>query len=536
MTKWTLTPPLAAPTLWSFPKTVMPATSGAISRRMFAVRNSPCSTMTTSDLEQDLFPGRQSPYYVNNSISCLPTELLLVVFKYVYSESLRECESPFCPTCPGRPGIKHYVWPNAEDLTSEALFPYSLTYVCRKWRAIMSTIPAFWTRLVFFVDREPVTSEPYLEWSRNLPIEVTVKRRVETSAERDVMEGRRVRTVMQLLRPHIGRCETLRFAVIQSSSLPALRSELRGGAPLLTKLILDCKHDDGGPLIDISPTSNGHNITQLVCPVLATLTVDGRNFRDMCEDTGWIQNLSQIIRLTILHFNPAVSREATDTGLSLTKALDVLKRDSMPLLFYLRVSDLHFDRRIFDSLPNIRYEICPTIVELEDLDVQTVRAFVDLTVLPSVDSLYLTRSPIDEHTVVPDLWSVTLEEIDDAHDLVSPFAPWRGGSLDFVQSSGFNDAFLRMMRTIDSSGEFGCQNLQELHVVDCVNFTVPALKKMVEVRNRALGDRQATVEANDDPPIIVELNVTGRGPALSPDDAEWFNFKVALFHWDTTQL
>ncbi len=84
--------------------------------------------------------------------------------------------------------------------------------------------------------------------------------------------------------------------------------------------------------------------------------------------------------------------------------------------------------------------------------------------------------------------------------------------------------------------QFNCSNLQEIYLDDCMNYTIPELKKVVAARNRGLtptGRVKAT--ESDGPPCILELYVTGMGPVLEVEDKIWFEKRLPLFYWDTRQ-
>ena len=176
------------------------------------------------------------------TIHDLPAEILLLIFKYVDKTVTR------------KRGKKISTRPAEEsDLLSPSLFPYALAAVCSTWRDVMSLVPAFWTRVVILVDSNPTTLsavELQLQWSRALPLDITVTRRERSYTMDDLYEGKRVKAVMKLIGPHLPRCLSLRFDVIYSSSLPSLLKDFHGTAPLLKHLELECKLHDSDVLRD----------------------------------------------------------------------------------------------------------------------------------------------------------------------------------------------------------------------------------------------------------------------------------------------
>ena len=154
----------------------------------------------------------------------------------------------------------------------------------------MALVPEFWTRIVILVDQHPTplpAVECQLAWSRDLPLNVAVTRRVDTYTAEDKDECVRTKQVISLLLPHVHRCRNLSFDVMFSSSLPSFLDDFKDSAPLLRCLKLECKEDDGGaPHCDARNNATTTSTTLdaqtehegFQCPALRQLTIDGRNF------------------------------------------------------------------------------------------------------------------------------------------------------------------------------------------------------------------------------------------------------------------
>ncbi|KAF9011746.1 hypothetical protein BDQ17DRAFT_785699 [Cyathus striatus] len=475
-----------------------------------------------------------------STVDFLPPELLLLIFDSIFNEEQVECDSPACATCISslRPdGQPHMVWRAVGNLASKNLFPYSFANVCKRWRDVMSTVPKFWTRLVFLVDSESDLGSvnEQLSWSRDLSLDVTVMRNSYTPGEQDELERRRVREVTGALMPHVARCIVLSFNVQCSSSLPCMRRDLN-----LTKfaslngLVLSAAEEDGLTPFQSWPGLNDcYSITDNHFPLLTTLSIDGPNFVDLCthiissEGHKCFNPLRQLGRLTI-------SNLTSLNTLPLNIVLEKILRDvHMPSLFYLRLDNVFFTPTEF-RLPHA-YRLSPTHLELDNLDGTFAEKFSEVVEFEALEYTYIAKTQLTDTFRVPHSWSVALENLDFDAFSPHPFVAWRGGTLDIINCSDFTDKFLKLISspTFFNWGEFGCPNLQELHIVDCPNFTVEALKTMIANRNESLGDHQAVVEDDDNPPVIIELHVIGRGPALSMEDRLWFQKKVALFQWDT---
>ncbi|KII95296.1 hypothetical protein PLICRDRAFT_209751 [Plicaturopsis crispa FD-325 SS-3] len=197
---------------------------------------------------RSLSTGRPRPY-----ILFLPTELLSMIFKHVHFQHLdtfdffmtlregknisrsevywtEEMLNKFYPEGPE--------WTKHDDIRARNIFPYNLAAVCPKFRAILSTVPQYWTRLVIDIGRDatPLSEvRSYLEWSKALPLEVTVLRR-DGYAGTDALEANRVAAVSRLLAPHFHRFKALEFRVLDPASLPTMGVEFQGTAPLLKQV------------------------------------------------------------------------------------------------------------------------------------------------------------------------------------------------------------------------------------------------------------------------------------------------------------
>ncbi|RDB19452.1 hypothetical protein Hypma_013617 [Hypsizygus marmoreus] len=224
-------------------------------------KSSPVSSLSCSPDVPDVLPV---------SINSLPAELLLSIFTDVYMDSRVDGNGPHGH----KPRtISNLAWINgpvvntASDSESEmeeteensylwrrksaateyigtwkkehlydpnTLFPYTLSFVCRRWRALAETVPAFWTRLVIYVDCQPTSLsdiQSQLDVTCDLPLEVTVRRRPDTYSAADPEEYLRCRHVIELLMPHVRRFRMFTFDVISSSSLPSLSDDFHGAAP-----------------------------------------------------------------------------------------------------------------------------------------------------------------------------------------------------------------------------------------------------------------------------------------------------------------
>jgi len=221
-------------------------------------------------------------------------------------------------------------------------------------------------------------------------------------------------------------------------------------------------------------------------------------------------------------------------------------------------------------------------IHLEELHSEVIQQLsASINVIHDLESFHVIRSPIPPDTWnIPDTCDLILEEVNDLRGMNSPVKEWIGNRLVFTGCNGFDDDFLKMLRSsgstvfpfpvqelevssgggwsvkddvmVSDGGEenavtqqqqqqqppvapftFNCSNLQEIYLDDCLNYTIEALKMMVAARNAGLMPLGRKATESDGPPCILELYVTGIGPELSAEDRTWFEQRLPLFYWDT---
>lgn len=417
----------------------------------------------------------------------------------------------------------------------------------------MASVPQFWTRLIIFLDGPLLDFRSHLKWSGALPIEVYVlRRRHSTSLGIDKSERTRSRTVFEAIKPHLHRCHVLRFSLLQSTSLPSLISDFAGvNAPLLTDLRLECEIDDQRDYPDCIPLNES---PQFRCPSLTAVSLNGRNFRDLSLAIQhgrefWLPVLQFIEKFTVAHYS---ARPPQSYEFTLSNMLQVIRRERMPRLTFLKLIDLEI--QLASSTPNV--EIAALHIHLEELETDVIKHFcASLDVVHDLESFHVIRSPIPDDWDIPDTRDLVMEEVNDLRGINSPVKDWIGNRLVFTGCNGFNDDFLKMLRSSGSglfpttvaSGlvaaptaipinvpfPFKCSNLQEIYLNDCMNYTIAELKMMIAARNSGLVPHGRRAMESDGPPCILELYVTGIGPELSKEDKAWFEQRLPIFYWET---
>lgn len=195
----------------------------------------------------------------------LPSEVLLEIFRFVY---LGEVNYDF--------GHLRWNWtynPNHDKSNQPALiempFPYSLAFVCTRWRDIMSLVPHFWTRVITFAD-SPFFSASFisnhLSWSGHMTIHDIAATRTYTRQGKSSNS----RNLKACPSPHSSL--SIVFCVTYAPSLRRIATDFADGSPCLNKLHLDAtkseEHYDDylGPYMKF-----------LSFPKLLWLSLDGRN-------------------------------------------------------------------------------------------------------------------------------------------------------------------------------------------------------------------------------------------------------------------
>ena len=237
-------------------------------------------------LDRTPSPRRWTPVH-RVGITSLPTELLLWIFNGVASASKR---NPF--------KIIHYTkhiqdpntcdcdqaWTIEDNPSRLTLFPYAQAKVCTRWCEVLSMQPAFWTRVIVSRNGEhtpPLVFEKYLQWSRDLPIEVYIGNARSPNEYPD--EAPLIQRYTEILAPHASRCRVIDYEVRYATSLPSLVHHLPNISHLLEVLKLRSEEAcdpaavvDEGRLFEVPQGSDQMGRYRDIS--LRDLTLDGRNF------------------------------------------------------------------------------------------------------------------------------------------------------------------------------------------------------------------------------------------------------------------
>jgi hypothetical protein len=463
--------------------------------------------------------SRRTPRYATRTtrvcINDCPVELLVLIFKFVFTHSRVSTDVVFSDDSPSAYPTK---WVDNRDLLSPSLFPFALALVCPTWRDILTTIPIFWSRIPIIIDANPTplhVIQSYLEWSRDVPLDVTVFRKPGTFDEEDPDEKARVTAVMDLLAPHVPRCRMLEFDVICSSSLPAPCYEIHGRAAKLEILKLMCRLDDGG-----NDAYNRLPQKDFSCPVLRILAIDARNFWHSCMSNiraFWTTN-----SMEISHFSESESEDSDFHTLYLPAVLQTIMEFGDLRSLTLRNIEFDLGEEYFGVLP-----ISARSMTFEDVIDETISAIIRMT-STDFESLTLTRCSLD--LLTDDMFNaqLTLNEIASDEDLTRFLTVWRGERLYVHNCSSFNDTLLTEMAHEDlETFDFGAPKMEALMISDCPNFSAEKLKEMLDIRIKVYDEY-------DEVTLVSQLKVTGSGPPISREVAQWFEANLDVFRWCTT--
>jgi len=227
----------------------------------------------------------------------LPLELLEIIFKYCHLGCLRDDWE--------KPSLSHTL----------RNFPYNLAAVDPSWDALLLRHRDYWTglnRAVFNVDSKTPThiddaktllryildeAAPYYKFH------VDIIRRSKANPD-DAAEKDRVKNLMDLLAPEIGRCRTFLIDVHASSSLPSVTTYFND--QLITSCVISleylCDVDDSEDTVsnepyDYSSAVQGSHITSMV--------LDGGTFM---RNTAWLRRQIKLKSLTISHLSRKARR------------------------------------------------------------------------------------------------------------------------------------------------------------------------------------------------------------------------------------
>ncbi|KAL0960004.1 hypothetical protein HGRIS_011656 [Hohenbuehelia grisea] len=447
------------------------------------------------------------------SITDLPSELLLMIFKLVHS---------LVP-----PAGKHAYfdgWLAKEDFPN-LTFPYNLSSVCRTWQDVMSLVPEFWTRLVVYVDVpwQPASLQEQLKWSKNLPFELILTKKNPDDNLKHPLEQRRTQSSVTTLMSQINRCTSFSILHLQSSSsLPSIATDFTHPANNLQTLRLDCQRDDGNKSFARSITDAPDVLS---CSKLSQLFVDGENFLSLCLHTPtWFD---AVTHLSVAHYD----RASRGAGFSMTRFLATLSE--MKQLSHLAIEDVdfgHFGRAVKTELPNLKVL---ELVSQNDIDKLFDRMNIDYEEAESLEELNIRFCELKcpSNSLLPNSDILCLEHVycPDASKqaIVRYLYDWGGGVAEIDDCPFVNDII--WMIGLRGFGYLGWSNLFELSILNCRNLSISTLRETIAIRNSGY------VQSGDTSFAITQLYLSGDVPGLSAEDVDFFTKHVECFEWEGSE-
>jgi hypothetical protein len=384
----------------------------------------------------------------------------------------------------------------------------------------MSLESQFWTRIVIPVD-SPIFSlsdiQSHLEWSRDLPIAVTITKRKAAFAERERDENRRVWNITMLLRPHAHRCQTIDYNVIHSSSLPMVSVDLYGSAPHFKRIHLESTRYSSNPSAAavqryLQPQEIFH------FPALVSLSVGGLNFVNLCRNTPqFVEKIPNLHTLCVTHFGPS---DAAGGRYSFHDAMQIFIR--IPHLQSLTLSDVEFD---FDLVVPVEEWIPDNhLIEFSSLNLTDLSGRLTAGILASfnamdLDSVAIVRCSLETAWRKPHSESLTLEDIPDTEGICQYLSDWDGAHLEICDCLAFDDSVLEMLgATVPGSGFLHALELTNFTLRNCSNWSMESLKQMVEARHAEMCP-------------LSSITVSGYIPPITTMERTWLTRNVETFTW-----
>ncbi|KAG5652027.1 hypothetical protein H0H81_006518 [Sphagnurus paluster] len=487
------------------------------------------------------------------TISHLPNELLLAIFSVIYLESTNsfsiypeldtdEQEEPHTPDSDSDSDIsepERSFWYGDDDVRSASLFPYNIAGVCKTWQNLLSGVAAYWTRIVILTDvpaqfPSAVAKYKYLEWSKGLPLFVTISQRDpdsflgETGA---AVERARVKEALTLVLPELPRTLTLEVAVTHTSSLPRVLTDIPDSGARLKHLTLKfptlCKlHLDGWNFVDIV-----RNQPEWFSDILASddrrLTLKVSNYRPTPGGVHGEGAFPALAAFPVLHGFDTVALDDLEFECGPTKVTGKPERDGCSG----GDGDDDDDDGGWESESDTSdsdIELIGDYVKLISLS-PTLLAFLIPHI--NVECLSISKCNLGLVQAFPEDSILELGHLDYptlAADLRRLLPAWAGSELFISHCPGFDDSVLRMLGSVQrpetgagrGQVELNAPDMEVLSLSSCKGFSIRALKAMVHAR-----------QAVDESQLGFEISMDD-GPRVSQKDIKWFVRRLQMFELD----
>ncbi|KAG6856696.1 hypothetical protein H0H87_001737 [Tephrocybe sp. NHM501043] len=460
-------------------------------------------------------------------IADLPNEVLLLIFKYLYMKHRK--------SKPGkvRPEACYETDWDYQNPQSPSFFPNAQAQVSKRWRSIMSLCPAFWTRVVIFLDSPGCVPFAHVQLQSSEPLPMTIfviTRNPNSFSDSPEKESELASHVINTILPHLHRCTALEFDVNFSSSFPRLATDFGDVALTLERLSLRSSSARRLPgFID------GRTPSIFPFPLVRYLEIDGWNLVDIWTSAKWwleeLTELRVLQELYISHYHPDPDENENPR---------LILNDIFPLLAKLDPGSLL-------SFTNVNFQSTyQRMANGASLDFEAIQlSGIPSTLLKNimcnvrhVRYLSITDSSLDglQPSDLPLSYELELQDITDPYlsdQLLQLLPLWVVSEITVSRCPGLNDSVLNMLGRMnhdvrlsdddddDGDGErLNCPDLCALAIKDCSGVSVSALRSMVQQRM----------------PFVVEhpwifdyftLDVQGGGLIPSQKEMEWFESQSA---------
>jgi hypothetical protein len=254
------------------------------------------------------------------------------------------------------------------------------------------------------------------------------------------------------------------------------------------------------------------------CPELQRLVIDGRNCYEACRsDPQWTEKITSVFKLAISHFHPNPGESFSVRDLLLPLA-------TISSIESLSITDLDLHPSPDPVTPNLNLSSV-NILDLEDLHGFEVAGQI-IRFLNNPLKMSIIRCTFQDITdqsthfaSIGEEGELYLEKID--HDLAPLLRLWHGYVLNITDCPRFDDTLLDAMGSKEN-GVFNCTAyMDHLHIHNCPNFSIAALRRFVESRLDLPVD-------NDNPwnqvtPRVRSVHLSGNVPSMSQAEKAWFD-------------
>lgn len=455
------------------------------------------------------------------SISDLPVELLLSIFKLIYDDDAETndfaddlVEGAYSEQSP------HASSWMEDDLYSPTLFPMTIAFVCRHWRDVLARSPEYWNRVVFEVGRDPTPLLDAFSWSNDRLLDVLVwNRNPDLTPAGKALENERVSAITESLTPHFHRCCRISYEVTYASSLPPIATIFRTRSYILKQFVFEPRVDDiqydypknlSAMVVDSS--------VPLVVPFsnLGVLSLGARFFIDLGRAyPSWLYNLrsESYLTLTISQFRFQQKRAGDDERYTIREFLSHLSDMPQPEVLRLRNLSLAYEPGVATST-DMKYPIKPTSLFLDNLGENFLTEFFEGTIL-ACDNTFINRCTIPWIDRPLNSAYLHLDNMGYIHNISNILWVWKGSHLSLDSCASFDDDLLDRLE--DEGRHWYLKSLTDLSLKDCINFSSTGLRKLMMLQ------RAMAAAAEDVGHVTLDrVSVEGGRLSLWEDDISWF--------------